>query len=154
MKRFVCLLAFSFSYLIFGGYSIDSKSKKLDNWIGSYEYEEEPVKAIAGYYMAMQWTLSVTKQNKIYKGILEVNGQQTYIKLLTDIVGDKNSIAIVYNSLIDGSDENLKKGERLFTLSISKDKIETYWHSLESRLSEKPPKECNCFVRIKNNRQH
>ena len=59
--------------------------------------------------MTMEWTLSINKQNDNYQGILEVNGQQTYLKLLADISGDPNFIAVTYKKLIDGSDEHLKK---------------------------------------------
>jgi hypothetical protein len=119
-------------------------------WGGKYEYEEEPVQAIAGYYMAMIWEISISKHNDSCKGILEVNGQQTFIKCLTDILGDTSSIAITYNKLIDGSDENFKKGDTLFMLSRDGDKIITKWFGMEPRLLEKHPKECNCFTLIKN----
>jgi len=119
-------------------------------WAGKYEYEEEPVQAIAGYYMAMIWELSISKNNDSCQGILEVNGQQTYIKFLTDILGDTSSIAITYNKLIEGTDENFKKGDTLFILSKNGDKIITKWAIMEPRLLEKHPKECGCFTLVKN----
>jgi sulfur carrier protein ThiS len=100
--------------------------------------------------MVMEWSLSVNKKAKTYQGILEVNGQQTFIKLLTDITGNSDSIAVLYNSKIDGSDENLKYGDTLFVLSKSpNNKFKTRWCKLEPRLLENPPKECNCFIQIK-----
>lgn len=135
--------------LTFIGCFYNDKPTNLDNWTGSYDYEEEPIKANAGYYMVMEWTLSIYKNSDTYQGVLEVNGQQTYIKLLTDIVGDSNAIAITYNNLIDGSNQNLKKGDTLFILSRKVDKLNTTWFALEPRLLENPPKECNCFMQDK-----
>jgi len=139
-------------FMALGSASCSNKNN-LQNpcaWGGKYEYEEEPVQANAGYYMAMIWELSISKSNDSCQGILEVNGQQTYIKLLTDILGDTSSIAVTYNKLIDGSDENLKKGDTLFILSKEGNKITTNWFALEPRLLEKHPKKCNCFDLIKN----
>ena len=95
--------------------------------------------------MMMIWELSINNKNDTCQGILEVNGQQTYIKLLTDISGDTNSIALTYNKLIEGSDENLKKGDTLFLLLKEGNKIKTKWMSLKPRLPENPPMECRCF---------
>lgn len=125
--------------------SHNRSASNLESWTGEYSYGEEPIKAIAGYNMMMIWELSISKTNDTCQGVLEVNGQQTYIKLLTDISGDTNSIALIYNKLIDGSDENLKKGDTLFLLLKKGNKINTKWVSLNPRLPDNPPKECNCF---------
>ena len=120
--------------------------KGLDGWLGEYSYEEEPVKAIAGYSMAMDWKLSINKDGDTCQGILEVNGQQTYIKLLTTVTGDTSSITITYNSLIDGTGENLRRGDTLFMLSRHADILKTKWVALGPRLLKSPNKECDCFI--------
>ncbi len=120
-------------------------SVNLDKWTGKYIYEEKPIRAIAGYFMTMTWALSIDKKGDSCQGLLEVNGQQTYIKLLADISGDTNIIAFTYNRLIDGSDENLKKGDTLFTLFKQNNRIKTKWMYLQPRLTDTPPKECDCF---------
>jgi hypothetical protein len=124
-----------------------SNSKNLDGWIGKYIYEEETIKANAGYNMVMGWELSIEKQENVYHGTLEISGQQTFINLLADISGDTNEISLIYDKLIDGSDENLKKGDTLFILSKQSGKLITKWRHLESRLPETSPKECICFER-------
>jgi len=129
------------------GCSINHKSKNVDNWIGHYGYSEEPVQALAGYNMVMIWDLSITKKNDSCQGILEVNGQQTFFKLLADISGDSSSIAIVYNRMLDGVPGNWKRGDTLFTLSKGSKGLNTKWFLLEPRLLEKVPRECNCFSR-------
>ena len=144
------LLILSIFGLTFIGCFYNDKPTNLDNWTGRYDYEEEPIEANAGYYMVMEWTLAINKNNDTYQAVLEVNGQQTYIRLLTDIAGDSDEIAIIYNSLIDGSSQKLKKGDTLFTLSRTTDKIDTRWFALEPRLLESPPKECSCFMRTEN----
>jgi hypothetical protein len=131
--------------------SCSRKPKSLDSWVGNYNYVEEPIKAIAGYHMTMMWAFSINKVNDSYQGVLEVNGQQTFIKILADISGDTNSIALTYHKVMDGSDENLKKGDTLFLLFRNEDKIKTKWMALEPRLAENPPKECDCFEKVKNN---
>jgi sulfur carrier protein ThiS len=143
-------LLFSLLVLIFISCSNIDSSKYLCNWVGNYSYEEEPRKANADYYMAMAWTLSINNNSDTCQNVLEVNGQQTYIKLLTDISGDTNTIAIKYNKLIEGSDEHLKKGDTLFTLSKRAGKLITKWLTFEPRLLDNQPKECNCFIQSKN----
>jgi hypothetical protein len=127
-----------------------TNSENPDKWIGKYSYEEEPIKAIAGYYMVMEWELSITEKKDSCQGVLDVNGQQTYMKLLTAVSGDSNAVAISYNRLIDGLDYGLKKGDTLFILSKVAGKIITKWKALEPRLAEMPPRECNCFILSKN----
>lgn len=119
------------------------------NWTGKYSYGEEPIKAMAGYAMSMQWELSV---NDSCQGVLEVNGLQTYLKLLTAVSGDRHSVAFIYEKLFDGVDYGLEKGDTLFILSKVEDKLVTRWKGLESRLSENPPQECNCFTLSKNSK--
>ncbi len=132
--------------VILNSCSYDNNSKSLNKWVGNYIYEEQPIKANAGYYMTMTWTLSIIKKNETGQGILEVNGQQTYIKLLTDVSIYKNSISIIYNSRIEGSDESLKKGDTLLILSVPSEKLETNWKALKPRLIETSPKDCFCFA--------
>src|SRR4051812_31853542 len=82
-------------------------SYSLKLWQGKYFYEEEPIKAIAGYYMVMQWGLNIHEEANKYIANLEVNGQQTYIKLQGEVLGDEKEISILYSNNIDGSSENL-----------------------------------------------
>ena len=150
LKTIIKLLLLPTLGLTLASCSNNEHSKNLDTWTGNYNFEEEPIKAIADYNMAMVWTLSINKKKDTYQGVLEVNGQQTYVKLLTDVSGDTNSIAITYDSLMEGSDENLKRGDTLFILSRTADKIVTNWSALEPRLSEMHSKKCNCFTLTKN----
>lgn len=149
-KTLLKLLASAIFGLTLISCSNKGQSNNIDVWTGGYNYDEVPIKAIAGYSMVMGWTLSININGDTCQGLLEINGQQTYIKLLTNITGDTNAIAITYNNLIDGSDENLKKGDTLFMLSRSADKLKTKWFALEPRLLENPVKECNCFIRTRN----
>lgn len=144
------LLTFLVSILTIVSCSHSNNLKNLNVWTGEYNYDEKPVKAIAGYSMVMSWRLSININADTCQGLLEIDGQQTYIKLLTTITGDTNAIAITYNSLIDGLDENLKKGDTLFMLSRNADKLKTKRFALEPRLLENPVKECDCFIRTRN----
>ena len=138
-------LIFLFLWILtFSGCSNDN-SKDLDKWLGNYEYAEPSIKAIAGYNMVMLWDLSITKVNGICKAIVNVNGQQTSFSLLANIRGDNHTISIIYDQLLQGSDEKIRKGDILFTLSGTSEKLMTKWATLEPRLSEKFPKECSCF---------
>jgi len=123
-----------------------SQPVNLDSWIGNYEYEEEPVKANAGYAMVMEWSLSIEKQNDTCNGIVEINGQQTYIKLQAAISGDTNTIAVTYKNTIEGGNENFRNGDTLFLLSKKGDALVTKWKLLEPGLSPAHEKECNCFI--------
>lgn len=152
LKTIITFLFLLILILAFSTCSSNDQSKNFDSWIGNYNFEEEPIKAIAGYNMAMVWVLSIKKESDTWQGVLEVNGQQTYIKLLTDISGNTNSIAITFDSLIEGSGEHLKKGDTLFTLSRKTDKLITEWSALEPRLSEKHLNQCNCFIPMNSKR--
>jgi len=143
MKSFYLILS-AVSISIFFSCS-NRNSKNLDTWLGDYHYSEQPVKAIAGYEMVMEWGLSVMKNNDRYIAMLNVQGQQTSFSLLYDIKGNANRIIILYNDLIDGIGPGLAKGDTLFILSKNNTKIITIWAQLEPRLSEKFPKECSCF---------
>lgn len=145
MKKITVTL-FSILGLILTSCSSNNKSESLNKWVGDYIYEEQPIKANAGYYMTMTWTLSIIKKDGAGQGILEVNGQQTYIKLLADVSPSKNSISFLYNSCIEGSDETLKKGDTLLILSLTSEKLETNWKVLKPRLTETNAKDCICFT--------
>jgi hypothetical protein len=144
------LLVFLVFTSIIVGCSCINQSTNLETWAGEYSYEEKPIKASAGYSMVMDWTLSININADTSRAVLEVNGQQTYIKLLANVTGDTSAIAITYNSLIEGSNENLQNGDTLFILSKNENTLKTKWFALEPRLSGNPNKECNCFIRIKN----
>lgn len=150
-KAQLILLSVSSLLMTYFSCSHNYDSKSLDNWVGKYIYAEDPIKAIEGYYMTMQWVFSINKENDSCQGVLEVNGQQTFIKILTDISGDSNSVVVRYNSLIDGSDENLKMGDTLFFLTKIGEEIKTNWLKLEPRLEDNPSKDCNCFEIVTNN---
>jgi hypothetical protein len=120
-------------------------SNSLKSWQGKYFYQEKPIKAIAGYYMAMEWELDILQEADKYLGNLEVNGQQTYIKLQTEVVGDEKTISLLYSRNIDGTSENLQLGDTLFKISREGKELVTRWATLNPRLSENPPKKCSCF---------
>src|SRR6476620_9792514 len=84
------ILAFSISSCTF-----NKISDPLRLWQGKYFYEEKPIKAVAGYYMVMEWELDIRKEGEKYVANVEVNGQQTYIKLLADIAGDEKTITLL-----------------------------------------------------------
>lgn len=146
-------------FLIFSAFSLTivcclnrNTVKGLKGWVGNYTYEETPVEAIAGYAMAMNWQLSIAEKGGINQGILEVNGQQTYLKLATDIKGDNNSIAIIMKQLIAGFDSTIAEGDTLFMLIRQNENLKTKWFVLEPRLAEKAAGECNCFIQERESR--
>jgi Family of unknown function (DUF5991) len=141
--RNLCVLIIS---LIFSNCNNNSDSKLLVKWTGDYHYEETPIKAIGGYQMIMDWTLSIAIKNDSTIGILEVNGQLTFIKLKTNIIGDTSKIAVIYNSVLEGSNEDLKQGDTLFTLSNATKELTTNWFKLKPRLSTNPSENCICFL--------
>ena len=117
----------------------------LESWRGKYTYQEEPIKAIADYSMVMEWKLDIEKEGEKYIGNLEINGQQTYFKLKSELIGDSNSISLVYLEALEGSSEILKPKDTLFVLNRKGNELMTEWKALGPRLSEDPPKQCNCF---------
>ena len=135
--------------LIFSSCMYKEGSDTLHSWQGKYFYQEEPIQAIAGYYMAMEWELDIHKATDTYKAKLEVNGQQTLIDLECEIAGDENEISIMFSKKIDESLENFQHGDTLFKLRREGKELITVWANLESRLAEKVPKECSCFQQLK-----
>ena len=128
------------------------KNAELNKWIGVYRYEETPVESNAGYSMVMDWLLIITDTINSTHGVLEVNGQQTFIKLEIDIKGTSDSIAIVHKKFIDGSVEKLKAGDTLFMLTNKNGNIFTRWQLMEPRLTDLQTKDCNCFTKIADNK--
>jgi hypothetical protein len=131
---------------LFTSCSKTSDTKDLTNWIGDYVYKEDPVEAVQGIYRNMVWQLSIQLQNDTCRGILELMGDRTYVKALTTIQGDSNYVDVVFNKLLDGTDENLMEGETLFSMTRDSGRIVTTWDRLEPRLEEFPTEECVCFA--------
>ena len=123
-----------------------SEYKNLDSWLGNYKYEEQPIKAIAGYYMVMSWKLSVDKINDKYSSILNVNGQQTGFSCINKVIGNDSTLFIIYDQLLDGINHTLIKGDTLFALSKTVTRVKTKWKALKPILAEFSPEECECFV--------
>ena len=132
--------------LLFIYCSKTSNTRDLSAWIGDYVYKEDPIEAVQGIFKTMEWQLSIQLQNDTCRGILELMGDRTYIKALTTISGDSNYVDVVFNKLLDGSDENLVEGETLFSITKNNGKLITTWDRLEPRLEEFPPEECECFA--------
>ena len=131
---------------IFLSCSKTSNTKDLSPWLGDYVYKEDPVEAVQGIYKTMVWQLSIQSQNDTCRGILEILGDRTYVKALTTISGDSNYVDVVFNKLLDGSDENFVEGETLFTLTKDTANIITTWDRLEPRLEAFSAQDCVCFA--------
>lgn len=145
------LLAFSLIWFSIASCSTHYQLNNLDAWVGDYRYDETPIRAIAGYAMVMTWDFSISKHNDSCTGVLEVNGQQTFMKLKTTLEGDTSNLAVIYDGLIDGMEGiagQLKNGDTLLTLTKTAQGLKTTWFSLEPRLPANSPKVCNCFIRF------
>lgn len=124
-----------------------SSSKDLDNWVGSYEYNEPPVKALAGYNMFMTWNLDIEQEKSEYIGKLEISGQQTYIVIQTLLKGDKNKVNLIFDKTLDGVGfDYFKKGDKLLELRKVNGMIITQWKKLTPLLLEKFKNDTICFV--------
>lgn len=110
---------------------------KLDNWVGNYQYSEEPIEALAEYNMAMIWTLNIKQEKENYIALIEVNGQQTYMVIQAIVKGDNNKINLTFDKGINGIDhQNFRKGDTLFELKKDNGKIKTKWNKLTPILVE------------------
>lgn len=111
----------------------------VHSWKGTYQYEEEPVKALAGYSMAMMWKLSLQPQaGGSLGGQLGVEGQQTFMKLKVRATGTPTDAQIIFVQGIDGQGyQQLKPGDVLFRLHKAPNgSTQTYWGKLTPRLLE------------------
>lgn len=112
----------------------------LTSWAGSYAYEETPVKAVAGYSMAMLWKLQLRPQAGGLAGELEVEGQQTFMKLKVRASGSAQDAQIIFVQGLDGNGyQQLKPGDVLLRLHREEPggRITTHWGKLTPRLTEK-----------------
>jgi hypothetical protein len=125
------------------------ESNEIKRWIGNYTYDEEPVSAMADYSMAMNWNLEINDEPNSVFGLLEVNGQQTSFKLLATLSLSNEKLLVMYDKTLDGVVAPLAKGDTLFVLSMRDNHLITNWKSLEPRLLENAPNECECFKRTK-----
>ncbi|MCB2410815.1 DUF5991 domain-containing protein [Hymenobacter lucidus] len=121
----------------------------LPGWIGTYTYSETPVKALAGYSMAMEWQLALLPQAGATGGELAVEGQQTFMKLKVRATGTAREAQVIFVQGLDGTGyQQLKPGDVLFRLRKDpKGKVLTYWGKLQPRLSEKYQDGQVCFVK-------
>ncbi|MDU0368870.1 DUF5991 domain-containing protein [Hymenobacter endophyticus] len=111
----------------------------LQSWVGSYQYEEKPVKALAGYSMGMMWKLQLQPQDKeALTGLLSIEGQQTFMKLKVRATGNAQDVRVTFSQLVDGNDyQQFKPGDVLFRLRKDpRGTTRTYWGKLQPRLSE------------------
>lgn len=76
---------------------------------------------------------------------MEINGQQTYINLQSEVAGDEKMIWLLYTKNNNGSSENLNPGDTLFTLRKEGKELITTWAKLKPRLSENPSTVYKCF---------
>ncbi|GAB3833612.1 DUF5991 domain-containing protein [Hymenobacter jeollabukensis] len=115
------------------------KAAGVANWAGTYLYEEEPVKALAGYSMAMTWKLGLQPQNGALGGQLSVEGQQTFMKLKVRATGTPTDAQVLFVQGLDGARfQQLKSGDVLFRLhkDAKTGRTLTYWGKLQPRLLE------------------
>ncbi|MCC3160319.1 DUF5991 domain-containing protein [Hymenobacter sp. 15J16-1T3B] len=108
-------------------------------WAGNYRYEEEPVKAVAGYSMAMTWQLRLQPPaSGRLGGQLNVEGQQTFMKLKVRASGTPTDAQVIFVQGLDGAGyQQLKPGDVLFRLHKAPNgTVQTYWGKLTPRLLE------------------
>lgn len=111
-------------------------------------YEEEPVKALADYYMGAQWDLQILKEKQSYSALIEVNGQQTFMIIKAEVTGNPDKITLRYLETKDGSGTGkLKKGDKLFSLLNTKDSVVTHWEKLSPVLGEGKISDHECFIK-------
>lgn len=110
----------------------------VQNWAGTYQYEEPPVKALAGYSMAMMWKLNLQPQAGALGGQLSVEGQQTFMKLNVRASGTPTDARIIFVQGVDGAGyQQLKPGDELLRLHKAPNgTVQTYWGKLKPRLLE------------------
>lgn len=122
----------------------------VQSWNGSYQYEEEPVKALAGYSMAMMWTLNLRPQpGGTLGGQLSVEGQQTFMQLTVRASGTPTDAQIIFVRGVEGNGyQQLKPGDVLFRLHKGPNgTTQTYWGKLTPRLLETYKDGQEAFVR-------
>ncbi|RTQ51504.1 hypothetical protein EJV47_06800 [Hymenobacter gummosus] len=111
----------------------------VQSWAGNYQYEETPVKALAGYSMAMMWKLSLQPQaGGALGGQLGVEGQQTFMQMKVRASGSPTDAQIIFVQGIEGQGyQQLKPGDVLLRLHKAPNgKVQTYWVKLKPRLLE------------------
>ncbi len=123
------------------------KPEDLSSWHGTYHYEEDPVKANADYYMVMDWRLTIGFGKGMEQATLFIHGQQTDIILTGIVSGNDEKISISLSEPPYGTDEDLKSGDLLLTLTKIENGIITTWGKLKPRLVETAETECDCFVK-------
>ncbi len=135
---------------LFGNLSPNSSyAQELASWHGEYYYSETPVKANAGYFMVMEWILSIYEQDGQEMAMIAINGQQTQINYEAFARGGEESVSIFFNETVAGSvNEGLSRGDLLLTLTKTEKGVMTNWVKMSPRLAEISETEClNCFVK-------
>lgn len=142
------ILSLILPFLLGNNTETTEKPEDLSSWHGIYHFEEDPVKANADYYMVMDWKLTIGFFGKGEEhATLSIHGQQTEIILTGIVSGNNEKISITLNESASGTDEDLKSGDLLLTLTKTEKGIVTAWGKLKPRLVETANTECDCFVK-------
>lgn len=105
-------------------------SSTLKSWVREYLFSE-----YAPPDENMFYGFSIYKKNNSYYADISIDGFQTMARLQAKVLGDKNSIKLLFDKYLpDNNFEPYKKGDVLLSLKKTNSKIYTYWGKIQPML--------------------
>ena len=107
-------------------------ASELDTWVGKYAFEDD---LGDGYFW--EYGISIYKDDAGYRAEISVDGRQVMLRLLARVVGDGNSIQLVFDRYLpDNSFDVHRPGNLLLALGWRDSTLLTKWGRIASTLEE------------------
>ena len=124
---FLSLIAFVSAAL--AGFACASE---LDPWVGTYAFEDD---LGDGYFW--EYRIIIYKDDADYRAEISVDGRQVMLRLLARVVGDGNSVQLVFDRYLpDNSFDVYRPGQLLLALEWRDSTLLTKWGRLSSALED------------------
>ncbi|MFW6016143.1 MAG: DUF5991 domain-containing protein [bacterium] len=108
----------------------DEETDALESWVGEYEFSEFAPPDQNKFY-----EISLYKENSNYYADISIDGFQTIIRLQTKVIGDENSINLVFEKYLpDNLFESYNKGDILLSFEKENSEIYTSWGEIKPML--------------------
>lgn len=143
IRAVAAMIALSFLAVCFYGCADTAQSATPDQWVGEYAFYES-----ASAFQNMRYQFSIIEDAGAYSAHCYVFGYKTLNEFQASVSFGKNSVDFIFEQYIDVNlSEPYKKGDKLLTLKMDKNKLQTYWGVVKPMVKEnKSLKEC--FYRV------
>ena len=104
----------------------------LNVWLGEYTYSEyispieEEGKPITSY-KSMMYDILIYEDGDTLAALISIDGHWTFIRLIADVIGNKNYIDLVYRENLPDSMGTYDKGDIILSFEMTDSELITIW---------------------------